>query len=129
MLAFLQQNVVPEFPLDNWTDRFVDYVQDVEVIDDFFDLVKDAIGGFVGGFEALLSFPPVLVMIALLAVIAFFLSNWRVSVFAVLGFLLIVSLGLWEESMLTLALVLASTVISLIIGVPLGVVFAKSGQV
>ncbi len=129
MLAFLQQNIVPEIPLDNWTDRFVKYVQDVEVIDDFFDLVKDAIGGFVGGFEAILSFPPVLVMIALLAVIAFLLSNWRVAIFAVLGFLVIVSLGLWEESMLTLALVLASTVISLIIGVPLGVLSAKSRPV
>jgi glycine betaine/proline transport system permease protein len=129
MLAFLQQNLVPEIPLDDWTKNFVDSVQDIEVIDDFFDVVKDAIGGFVGGFEAILTFPPVLLMIALLAVIAFFLSNWRVAVFAVLGFLLIVSLGLWEESMLTLALVLASTVISLIIGVPLGVLSAKSRPV
>ncbi len=129
MLAFLQQNLVPEIPLDDWTKSFVDSVQDIEVIDDFFDVVKDAIGGFVGGFEAILTFPPVLLMIALLAVIAFFLSNWRVAVFAVLGFLLIVSLGLWEESMLTLALVLASTVISLIIGVPLGVLSAKSRPV
>jgi glycine betaine/proline transport system permease protein len=68
-------------------------------------------------------------MIALLAAIAFFLSNWRVAVFAVLGFLLIVSLGLWADAMLTLALVLASTVISLIIGIPLGIVSAKSRPV
>ena len=129
MLAFLQQNLVPEIPLDDWTKSFVKYVQDIEVVDDFFDVVKDAIGGFVGGFEAVLTFPPVLVMIALLALIAFFLSNWRVSVFAVLGFLLIVSLGLWEESMLTLALVLASTVISLIIGIPIGILSAKSRPV
>src|SRR5918998_258093 len=101
MLAFLQQNLVPEIPLDNWTKSFVNYVQDIEVVDDFFDVVKDAIGGFVGGFEAVLTFPPVLVMIALLALIAFFLSNWRVAVFTGLGFLLVVSLGLWEESMLS----------------------------
>ena len=30
MLAFLQQDIVPEIPLDDWTDRFVDYVQDNE---------------------------------------------------------------------------------------------------
>jgi glycine betaine/proline transport system permease protein len=129
MLALLQQNLIPEIPLDSWTDRFVDYIQDINVVDEFFDLVKDAIGGFVGGFEALLTFPPVLLMVALLAVIAFFLSNWRVAVFAVLGFLLIVSLGLWDDAMLTLALVLASTVISLLIGVPLGVLSAKSRPV
>ena len=129
MLAFLQRDIIPEIPLDNWTDRFVDYLQDIAIVDEFFDLVKDAIGGFVGGFEAVMTFPPVLVMIALLAAIAFFLSNWRVAVFAVLGFLLIVSLGLWADAMLTLALVLASTVISLIIGIPLGIVSAKSRPV
>src|SRR5215216_5143363 len=126
MLAFLQKDIIPEVPLDNWTDRFVDYLQDIDIVDDFFDLVKDAIGGFVGGFEAVMTFPPVLVMIALLAAIAFFLSNWRVAVFTVLGFLLIVSLGLWQEAMLSLALVLAATIVALIIGVPLGILTAKS---
>jgi len=126
MLAFLQQNLIPEIPLDDWTSSFVRYIQHVKVIDDFFDFVKDAIGGFVGGFEALLTAPPVLVMIALLVVIAYLLSGWRVALFALLGFLLIVSLGLWEASMLSLALVLASTVIALIIGVPLGILAAKS---
>jgi len=129
MLAFLQQDLIPEIPLDKWTSEFVRYIQHIKVIDNFFDLVKDGIGAFVGGFEAILTFPPELVMIALLAVIAYFLSNWRVAVFAVLGFLLIVSLDLWEESMLTLALVLASTVIALIIGVPLGIISAKSRAV
>ncbi|MDQ3925828.1 MAG: proline/glycine betaine ABC transporter permease [Actinomycetota bacterium] len=126
MLAFLQQNLIPEIPLDDWTSSFVRYIQHVKVIDDFFDFVKDAIGGFVGGFEALLTAPPVLVMIALLVVIAYLLSGWRVALFALLGFLLLVSLGLWEASMLSLALVLASTVIALIIGVPLGILAAKS---
>ena len=129
MLAFLQQDLIPEIPLDKWTSGFVDYIKGVKPIDDFFDVVKDAIGGFVGGFEAVLTFPPVLVMVALLAVIAFFLSSWRVAVFAVFGFLLIVSLGLWDDAMLTLALVLASAVISLIIGVPLGILSAKSRPV
>ena len=126
MLAFLQQDLIPELPLDDWVSRFVRYIQDIDIIDDFFDLVKDGIGGFVGGFEALLTTLPVLVMVALLVVIAFFLSGWRVALFALVGFLLIVSLGLWEESMLSLALVLASTVIALIIGVPLGILAAKS---
>ncbi len=57
MSAYLQQNVVPEIPLDNWTDRFVDYVQAIEVVEEFFDLIKDGIGGFVGGLEAALTAP------------------------------------------------------------------------
>ena len=129
MLAFLQQDLIPEIPLDKWTSAFVNYIKHVSIISDFFDVVKNAIGAFVGGFEAILTFPPVLVMIALFAVIALLLSTWRVAVFAVLGFLLIVSLGLWEDAMLTLALVLASAIIALVIGVPLGVLSAKSRPV
>ncbi len=126
MLAFLQRNLIPELPLDNWTDRFVDYVQDINAVDEFFDLVKDGIGGFVGGLEGALTAPPELLMVAILAAIAFFVSGWRVALFSVLGFVLIISLGLWDETMLSLALVLAATVVSLLIGVPIGVLAAKS---
>jgi glycine betaine/proline transport system permease protein len=126
VLAFLQQNLVPELPLEDWTSSFVKYVQCIDVVDDFFDLVKDGIGGFVGALEGALTAPPVLVMVLVFAAIAFFISGWRVALFSVLGFLLIVSLGLWEETMLSLALVLAATVVSLLIGVPIGVLAAKS---
>ncbi len=126
MLAFLQQNLIPEIPLDNWTDRFVDYVQDINVVDEFFDLVKDGIGAFVNALEAVLTAPPQLLMVAVFAAIAFFIAGWRVALFSVLGFLLIISLGLWDDTMLSLALVLAATVVSLLIGVPIGVLAAKS---
>ena len=126
MLASLQQNLVPEIPLDYWTDRFVDYVKDIKVIDNFFDFVKDGIGGLVGALEAILTAPPQLLMVAVFSAIALFVAGWRVALFSVVGFLLIISLGLWDDTMLSLALVLAATVASLLIGVPIGVLAAKS---
>ena len=188
MLAFLQQNLVPEIPLDDWTDRFVDYVQDIEVVEEFFDLVKGAIGGFVGVLETVLTFLPEMWMVVVFTAIAFLLTYRRATAFSIAGavlgsllllsyplwggvvpaleqilaqslpsglaqllafvlvfgpiaalffgspvaifsafcFPLIVSLGLWEEAMLSLALVLAATVVALIIGVPLGILAAKS---
>ena len=126
MLAFLQENLVPEIPLDDWTSNFVDYITSIEVVDEGFEVLTNGIRTLVGGFEAILTAPPELVMVALLAVIALFLASWRVAVFTVLGFLLIIGLGLWEASMLTLALVLASAAVALIIGVPLGILSAKS---
>ena len=54
--------------------------------------------------------PPALVMVALLAAIAFLLAGWRVALFTVLGLVFIISLGLWGEAMLTLSLVLATAV-------------------
>ncbi len=126
MLAFLQQDLIPKIPLDDWTDRLVKYVQHIKPVNDFFDLVKGGIKGFVGGFEAVLTAPPELLMVAILVAIAFFVSGWRVALFSVLGFLLIIGLGLWDQTMLSLALVLASTIIALLIGVPLGILASKS---
>jgi glycine betaine/proline transport system permease protein len=65
-------------------------------------------------------------MIVILAIIAFFLSGWRIALFAVLGLLLVVSLGLWDLTMTTLSLILVATTVCLAIGIPIGIVAAKS---
>ena len=127
MLAFLQQNLVPKIPLEDWTKSFVSYVEGNSR--GLFDVVRGAIKLLVNGFEAILTAPPELLMIGILAVIAFFLSGWWVAIFTVIGFLLIISLGLWGNAMLTLALVLASAVVALALGVPLGILAAKSRTV
>ncbi len=126
MLGFAQENLVPRIPLDRWTTDFVDYVTDIAIVEEAFDALRNGIRGFVQAFESVLSAPPELLMVAVLAAIAFFLSGWRVALFAVLGFILIISLGLWQATMLSLALVLSSAVVSLLLGVPLGIIAAKS---
>jgi glycine betaine/proline transport system permease protein len=47
----------------------------------------------------------------------------------VLGLMFVISLDLWEAAMQTLALVLAATVVALAIGIPIGIVAAKSAAV
>ncbi|MCM2458590.1 proline/glycine betaine ABC transporter permease [Rhizobium sp. CG4] len=66
------------------------------------------------------------VLIAFMA-LAWFASR-KVSLVAMVGILLMVvgALGLWDLTMQTLALMLISTVISVAIGVPLGIWLAKS---
>ena len=127
MLALAQSNVIPQIPLDTWTQSGVDWI--TENFDEFFDFLTGAIDGFVGALNFVLLYPPELVMVAILAVIALFLAGWRVALFTALGLVFIISLGLWEEAMITLALVLAATVISLVIGIPVGIVAAKNRAV
>jgi glycine betaine/proline transport system permease protein len=124
VFASLQGDFIPKVPLDNWVDSFVDWAQ--VNLQDAFDVIRDVIRLLVRVFETVLTSPPELVMVAILAAIAYFLAGWRVTLFSVLGFLLLISLGLWNGTMLTLALILASAIISLIIGVPLGILAAKS---
>ena len=124
MLTLLQQNLVPRIPLGQYAESTIDYITDT--FERFFDVVQDGLDGFVAAFEALLNFPPELVMIAILAAIALYLAGWKVAVFAVLGSLLILGLDLWEETMLTFALVISSTIVALAIGIPLGILAVQS---
>lgn len=122
MLA--QTEFIPRLPLADWTNSVVGWIQEgLEPITEPLDAI---IEGGVGGLAFLLTYPPELIMIALFAAVAYLLAGWRVALFTVLGLVLIISLGLWEDAMLTLALVLASTVTALVIGIPTGILAAKS---
>ena len=127
MLALAQSNVIPRIPLAEWIQSGVDWI--TTNFDEFFDFLTEAIDGFVGVLNFLLLSPPELVMVGILTVIALLLAGWRVSLFTAVGLVFIISLGLWEEAMITLALVLAATVISLVIGIPVGIVAAKNRAV
>jgi glycine betaine/proline transport system permease protein len=124
MLALAQSNVIPRIPLAEWIQSGVDWV--TTNFDELFDFLTEAIDGFVGVLNYLLLSPPELVMVGILTVIALLLAGWRVALFTAVGLVFIISLGLWEEAMITLALVLAATVVCLIIGIPVGIVAAKN---
>jgi len=125
MLAFLQAELIPEIPLSDWANSAEEYVTDRLDLDS----TADALDAFVDLLASALLAPPELLMVAILAAIAFFLSGWRVALLTVLGLLFIISLGLWEASMETLTLVVVAALVSLAIGIPLGIIAAKSGRV
>src|SRR5262245_24004726 len=57
---------------------------------------------------------------------AYALGNLRVAILTAAGFVAVGLLGLWQESMDTLALTVAAVLLSLVIGIPLGVYVALS---
>ena len=125
MLA--QTELIPEIPLAEWTTTAVDWITDT--FEWFFDPLKEVIAAFVGTLEAAFTALPALLMVAVLAAIAFFLAGWRVALFTLLGLVFVISLDLWDYTMETLALVLAAAAVALVIGIPIGIVAAKSGAV
>jgi glycine betaine/proline transport system permease protein len=125
MLA--QTQLIPEIPLAEWTTTAVDWITDS--FEWFFDPLKEVIAAFVGALEAAFTALPALLMVAVLAAIAFYLAGWRVGLFTLFGLLFIISLDLWDYTMQTLALVLAAAAVSLAIGIPIGIIAAKSGAV
>ena len=85
------------------------------------DVIRVPIGGFVGIFATTLTSLPWLGVTVTAAMIGLVTGGARIALLAGLGFLSFGLLGLWEEAMDTLALTLAAVVLSLLVGVPLGI--------
>jgi glycine betaine/proline transport system permease protein len=122
MVALLQG--IPQIPLAKWINGVIFWV--IDNFGGFFSALSSLIEGVVGGISFILATPPALVMVAVFTVVAFFLAGWRIAVFTAIGLLLVISLGLWELTMTTLALILVATIVCLAIGIPIGIIAAKS---
>jgi glycine betaine/proline transport system permease protein len=93
-----------------------------------FDAVGAVVESFAGQVESVfLAIPSWLVMLVVVAVGVWRLK-WRFGVFALLSLLVIRITGFWDQTMVTLALVFSATIISLLVGVPLGIVCARSDR-
>jgi len=91
----------------------------------FFDAVTAVIDFSVDGMTGLLMSVPVAVMIVAISALAYWLHrSWKLSLFVIVAFLLITNLGYWEATMQTISLVGFSTLVSVAIGVPLGIACA-----
>ncbi|MFW6348218.1 MAG: ABC transporter permease [Cyclonatronaceae bacterium] len=92
----------------------------------FFDGIRIIVAGTVDGFEAVLQFMPSWLTTLILAGIALYVAGRGVAIFAIAGFFLIDAMGLWMETMNTLALIFTSVFIALLIGLPIGVWASKN---
>ena len=88
----------------------------------FAGFVRLGIDGIISG----LSFLPPIVLILLIGALAWWIASRRVAIFSAAGLLFIWNLGLWAPMLSTIALVLVATVISVLIGAPLGILAGLS---
>lgn len=123
MIALAQSDYVPRLPLGNWVESFVQFT--TNNFAGFFDLLQGTFNFLVGVCQGLLVILPAPLMIVIFGIIAWVLANWKVALLTLGGFLLILSLQLWGDAMTTLALVLASTFVALLLGVPIGILAAQ----
>lgn len=86
-----------------------------------FDSINAVLEGAYEGLLWLLEFPPYYVIALLLAGLGWRLAGPRFAVGTLLSLLFCAYMGLWPETMSTLALVVAATLMALLVAVPLGV--------
>ncbi|MEW2294034.1 ABC transporter permease/substrate binding protein [Streptomyces sp. NPDC006743] len=118
---------MPRIPLGDWVNSAVDWLLDH--VSWLFDFFKTVFTGAYDGIDAVLQAPQPLLLAGIFAVLAFWLRGTLAGVLTFVGFAFIDSLGLWDDAMVTLALVLVATIIALVISVPVGVWAARSDRV
>ncbi|GAB4409295.1 MAG: hypothetical protein Fur0044_02870 [Anaerolineae bacterium] len=91
----------------------------------FFDPLSDAIDIGIRAIEGFLLWLPWPVLLAGIFLLGQKLGGLRLALLSLLGFLYMGLIGLWEESMQTLALMGVSVIIALLIGIPLGILAAR----
>ncbi|MEM8749858.1 MAG: choline ABC transporter permease subunit [Pseudomonadota bacterium] len=112
-----------KIPIGKWAKFIVDWLTDnAGFLFEALDLVLSAIIGFI---LAVLQFPPALIVVAIVCLIAWwFKRSWPLTIAVALGMLFIINQGYWEETTETLTLVLASAIVCMAIGVPCGIYLA-----
>ena len=111
-------------PLDVWVSQFVEWL--VDNYRDFFQALKWPVEQTLNGFDAGLNALSPLIVIALLAFAAWRFSGKRLAIFTIFTLTVIGLLGLWEETMTTLAMVLSSLIFCALVGIPLGIWAGRS---
>ncbi|AJY32411.1 choline ABC transporter, permease protein [Burkholderia thailandensis 34] len=111
-------------PLGSWVDQSVHYLLDHDA--KTFDAIGRAIEGLAALVEHSLQAVPMWLMMAIFIGVGLWRVGWRFAIFTAASLLLIFATGFWDQTVVTLGLTLSSTIVSLVLGIPLGIWAAKS---
>ena len=117
---------IPKLPVAELAEYITDKTG--ETFSFLFDPIKAFSQTVIDLMTSTLTAIPAVILIALVALLAFFASGKKfgLAIFSVVGLWFIHNQGLWEDLMFTLTLVLFSSLLSVLIGVPFGILMAKS---
>ncbi|CAH1849912.1 ABC transporter permease/substrate binding protein [Convivina praedatoris] len=115
-----------KLPLEQWISDAVAWL--TQNWAGFFNLIQQLGQGVMDGLTGFLIAIPMPLMIAGLTIIAIVTSpkKWGFPVLVLAGLGLVANQGLWNDLMNTTTLVVMASAVSLIVGIPLGIIMAKS---
>ncbi|QSR13457.1 ABC transporter permease/substrate binding protein [Lactococcus sp. LG606] len=117
---------IGKIPLADWVSTATDWI--TSNLSAGFDIIQKAGTAIMDTVTAGLTAVPFWLMIIVVTFLAVLVSGRKIAfpIFTFLGLVLIANQGLWTDLMNTVTLVLLSSLVSIIIGIPLGIWMAKS---
>jgi glycine betaine/proline transport system permease protein len=118
--------LIPRIPVGDAVEFAVDWIE--ANFGPLLDLISKQLDFLISGLKDTLLFLPPEFFILGISLLAYFAGkrNLKLAIGTAFGFFLIDNMGLWALSMETLALVLSSALLALIIGIPAGILSAKN---
>ena len=115
------------FSIADWVNGWVDAL--VTNYGDVFRHISDTLLWAIVSLEGALRATPWWLMLGVVAVIAWHATRRVLPTLVITGLLFLVgAVGLWDKLMQTLALMLVATLISVLVGIPLGILSARSNR-
>lgn len=115
-----------EIDIGKYVEAGVDWL--LENIPGVFDGISEGIGVVANTIEGTLIGLPPWALIGFIVLLGAWRIGIRFAIAALLSLLLIVAMGIWIETASTLALVLTASLIALMLGMPLGILMARSDR-
>ncbi|WP_395020849.1 choline ABC transporter permease subunit [Dongia sp.] len=113
-----------KIPVGIWAKAIIDWIK--LHLGWLFDFFSKGASSFMDSVAEILNTVPPIIFILVVAALALWRHrDWKIPAFVTLGFLFIWNISLWDEMINTLVLVFFSTVVSLLVGIPLGIISAR----
>lgn len=119
-------DIFPQLPVSQWLTVLIEWI--TENFSLLFDTLNDVGTKTMDTMTSLFMLIPPLVFIIIVIALAYFIGGRRYGLptFAGVGLVYIYNQNLWGNMMNTLTLIIIASLISIIVGVPLGILMAKS---
>lgn len=111
-------------PFATWVDIALDWL--VSNFRPVFQLIRWPIDQTLSGIEGTLLATPAIVVLIVVALLAWQAAGPRLAVGSVISMVIIGAIGAWSEALVTLSLVLTSVLFCVFIGLPLGIWLARN---
>ena len=113
-------------PLDAWVQSSVDWL--VANHREFFQMLKIPVQKSLEGFEWLFHTMPPSLTILLFTVAAWRFGGKRLAIFTAICMTFVGYLGMWDDTMTTLSMVICSVLFCAVVGIPLGIMSGRSDR-
>lgn len=119
-------NSISQIPVAENVEKLMDYI--TETFSGMFRFIKNQGEDVMDMITELFVMIPPIVFILIVTALAFIATRkvFGLALFSLIGLLFIYNQGLWEQLMNTLTLVLFSSLLAILIGIPLGILMSKS---